>query len=88
MRLFLVVGLALIVGLGAAFRPGDNLPGREVGAAESSRVIGGNGQACETASCGITASNDAACPNTTSPGSNVDCSDSCAYISSCNGGGP
>jgi hypothetical protein len=41
MRLFLALGLTLVVGLGAAFRPSDNSPGREVGATESSQVIGG-----------------------------------------------
>jgi hypothetical protein len=87
MRLFLAVGLTLIVCLGAAYWPGDNLPGREVGAAETSRVIGGGALACEAASCGTAAFNLAACPQTTSPGQNIDCTESCAYISSCSGGG-
>jgi hypothetical protein len=53
MRLFLAVGLALIVGLVAGFRPGHNMPGREVGVAESSRVIGGGSDAaCNSVSCG------------------------------------
>lgn len=51
MRLFLALCLTLIVGLGAAFRPSDNMPGREVGAAESSQIVGGicgvlNGATC------------------------------------------
>ena len=52
MRLFLAVGQALIVGFGAAFRPGDNQPGREVGAAELCRVVGG-AQTCTTVVCGL-----------------------------------
>jgi hypothetical protein len=53
MRLFLAMGLTLIVCLGAAFRPSDNLPGREAGAAESCRVIGGYSSTCTIVSCGV-----------------------------------
>jgi len=52
MRLFLALGLTLIVGLGAAFRASDNLPGREVGIAESSQIVGAACIGCDARKCG------------------------------------
>ena len=59
MRLLLGLVLTLVIGLGAAYRPSDNLPGREVGATESSHIIGGlpycswmNNVNCSGSGCG------------------------------------
>jgi hypothetical protein len=52
MRLFLALGLTLIVGLGAAFRPSDNLPGREASVADSAQIVGGACPGCYMRTCG------------------------------------
>jgi hypothetical protein len=85
MRLFLALGLTLIVGLGAAFRPGDNLPGREVGAAESSRVIGGGGLACSIITCGFNIP-CAADMCVRGPGGVAQCNTTCTFNGGCGGG--
>ena len=83
MRLFLAVGLALVVCLGAAFWPGDNLPGREVGAAESCRVVGG-AQACSVVTCGEgSPCNGGSCYAT---GLGQTCATNCVVAASCTGG--
>jgi len=83
MRLFLAVGLALVVCLGAAFRPGDNLPGREVGAAESCRVVGG-AQTCTTVTCGSTyPCNSGTCY---ASGVGQTCAACCVVAAACTGG--
>jgi hypothetical protein len=85
MRLFLALGLALIVGLGAAFRPGDNLPGREAGAAESSRVIGGGGLICTNQRCGsILTCGLSTCTN--GAGTAQQCTGGCTFNCGCGGG--
>jgi hypothetical protein len=84
MRLFLALGLTLIIGLGAAFRPGDNLPGREVGAAESGRVVGGQTQFCVMVTCGPTGGcNLNLCY---SSGTGRACTVNCQIYGSCTGG--
>lgn len=51
-RLFLALGVALIASVGVSFGSGNNLPGREVGAVESGRVVGGQATGCATSVCG------------------------------------
>lgn len=80
MRLFLALGLALIVGLGAAFRPGDNLPGREAGVAESSRVVGGGAAICTIKKCGASVAcllNSCQLGGGTADTCNVNCKQDC-----------
>jgi hypothetical protein len=85
MRLFLALSLTLIVGLGAAFRPSGNLPGHEVGAAESCRVIGGGGLVCTVISCGTgIRCNQNSCIS--SPGAASQCNASCTFNGGCAAG--
>jgi hypothetical protein len=86
MRLFLALGLTLIVGLGAAFRPSDNLPGREVGATESSRVIGGGALLCTVTGCGASGTACAMHSCINGPGNLLQCNSNCNYIGGCTGG--
>ena len=79
MRLFLALGLALIVGVGASFGSGNNVPGREVGAAESGRVVGG-AQACASAPCNFCGTGSCY-----SSGSGSACERNCIVAASCNG---
>jgi hypothetical protein len=83
MRLFLALGLTLIVGLGAAFRPSDNLPGREVGVAESCRVIGGNNAGCTPVTCGPYTGCSGICVFS---GTNTTCNSICSTPQTCGGG--
>jgi hypothetical protein len=85
MRLFLALGLTLTVGLGAAFRPSDTLPGREAGPAEARRVSGGGALVCTVTKCGAAAP----CSNNSciSGGGNVtQCSTTCTFNGGCGGG--
>lgn len=65
MRLLLALGLILVVGLGAAFHPSDNLPGREVGSSELCQVRGGGCLGCQTVNCAF--------PGTDCPNGNCNC---------------
>jgi hypothetical protein len=82
MRLFLAMGLTLIVGLGAAFWPSDNLPGREVGVAESCRVTGGNNH-CVAITCGGGSCGSNVC---VSSGTGSACNSNCVIYAVCSGG--
>jgi hypothetical protein len=85
MRLFLALGLTLTVGLGAAFRPSDTLPGREAGPAEARRVSGGGALLCTVVNCGTGVS----CGNSsciTGAGSNTQCVTNCNFTGGCGGG--
>jgi hypothetical protein len=84
--LALTLGLTFIVALGAAFRPGDNLPGREVGAAESSRVIGGGGLVCTIVGCGASGTQCALHSCINGPGNLLQCNSNCNFIGGCTGG--
>jgi hypothetical protein len=60
MRLIVALGLTLVLGIGAALRPSNSLPGREVGAAESSYIVGGacgfpKNANCSGGTCGANA---------------------------------
>jgi hypothetical protein len=84
MRLFLTLGMALVVYLGAAFWSGDNLPGREVGAAESGRVVGGQ-TGCATSVCGAIGKNcNGTCYNPGTSGSA--CTVTCDVYGACTAG--
>jgi hypothetical protein len=85
MRLFLALGLTLTVGLGAAFRPSDTLPGREAGPAEARRVSGGGALVCTATTCGTSMP----CKNNSciSGGGNVaQCNANCSFNGGCGGG--
>jgi hypothetical protein len=85
MRLFLALGLTLIVGLGAAFRPSGNLPGREAGAAESGRVTGGAAAVCTVQRCGqSTSCKSDSC--VAGGGTTAQCNSVCTYNGGCGGG--
>jgi hypothetical protein len=85
MRLFLALGLTLTVGLGAAFRPSDDLPGREAGPAEARRVSGGGALLCTVKKCGSagTCSQDSCVAG---PGNVGQCNANCSFLGGCGGG--
>ena len=85
MRLFLALGLTLVVGFGAAFQPGANSPGREVGTAESSRVVGGSAQICTVQKCGGPGNGCANNSCTNGAGTTAQCNSSCSFNCGCGG---